>query len=336
MRMKSNAKHDFFDFMKSIKDGMAQEYERIQKRTREDPGTAGDQAEENWASMLRSWLPANYPIVTKGRIIGQDDNISPQVDVIVLHPSYPLALRDKKVYFAGGVVAAFECKLTLRGEHLKKAINNSMIIKNLVPSREGNIYDELHQPIIYGLLAHSHTIKTVGVTPASGIQKRLHSCIEELFNTIMAESPDLIHPRFLIDVICIANTATITLTKRILIGPTAHETREEYEQRIESFPDSPIGGVVTTYIAQLETDEETYNSRGDLLGALIATLTDRLAFEDASLQSLASYFLNVGRTWGGIGITMNWLPEVLSKTTVSRVMENGYETDSFNRWGKYY
>src|SRR5437773_1242208 len=98
-------KHDFFDFMKSIQDEMAQEYVRIQKRTREDPGTAGDQAEENWATLFRNWLPANYPVVTKGRIISEDGNASPQVDVLVLHPSYPLALRDKKMYFAGGVIA---------------------------------------------------------------------------------------------------------------------------------------------------------------------------------------------------------------------------------------
>jgi hypothetical protein len=35
---------------------MAEEYDRIQKRATEDPGTAGDQGEENWATLLRNWL----------------------------------------------------------------------------------------------------------------------------------------------------------------------------------------------------------------------------------------------------------------------------------------
>jgi len=40
-------------------------YERITRRSAEDPGTAGDQAEENWAAFFRDWLPPSYPIVTK-------------------------------------------------------------------------------------------------------------------------------------------------------------------------------------------------------------------------------------------------------------------------------
>jgi len=31
-----------------------EEYNRIRKRAYEDPGTAGDQGEENWAELLRS------------------------------------------------------------------------------------------------------------------------------------------------------------------------------------------------------------------------------------------------------------------------------------------
>ena len=43
--------HDLFDFMSQISQEMALEYERIQKRATEDPGTAGDQGEENWAGV---------------------------------------------------------------------------------------------------------------------------------------------------------------------------------------------------------------------------------------------------------------------------------------------
>lgn len=68
---------------------MATEYARIQKRASEDPGTAGDQGEENWAELLRGWLPRTYEVVTKGRIISQDGHTSPQVDVLVSKECLP-------------------------------------------------------------------------------------------------------------------------------------------------------------------------------------------------------------------------------------------------------
>ena len=106
--------HDLVNFMQALTREMDAEYQRIQKRASEDPGTAGDQGEENWAEVLRLWLPPTYQVVTKGRIISQQDTPpSPQVDVLVLKPTYPKGLLNKKLYLAAGVEAAFECKITL-------------------------------------------------------------------------------------------------------------------------------------------------------------------------------------------------------------------------------
>ena len=96
-------KHDFFKLMGAIKDSLRADYGRIRTRSRDDPGTAGDQAEEDWAEILRNWLPANYRVVTKGRILFEDGTSSPQVDVLVLSPSYPRGLSNEKYVFAGGV-----------------------------------------------------------------------------------------------------------------------------------------------------------------------------------------------------------------------------------------
>src|SRR3954462_6058585 len=82
-------KHDLFKFMASVRAAMADEYARISARSLEDPGTAGDQSEESWASVLRDWLPSNYHVVTKGRILAPTGETSPQVDVLILVPSYP-------------------------------------------------------------------------------------------------------------------------------------------------------------------------------------------------------------------------------------------------------
>ena len=78
--------------MGAVKESLALDYERIRARSRDDPGTAGDQAEEDWAAILRNWLPANYTVVTKGRILFEDGTSSPQMDVLVLSPSYPRGL----------------------------------------------------------------------------------------------------------------------------------------------------------------------------------------------------------------------------------------------------
>jgi hypothetical protein len=106
-------KHDFFKLMSAVKESLNCAYLRIRARSKEDPGTAGDQAEEDWAEILRDWLPATYRIVTKGRMLFDDGSSSPQVDLLVLTPSYPRGLGNEKYVFAGGVIAAFECKLTL-------------------------------------------------------------------------------------------------------------------------------------------------------------------------------------------------------------------------------
>ena len=75
---------------------MAAEYARITARSREDPGTAGDEGEENWAELLRDWLPSTYHVKTKGRILSEVGLSSPQVDVLVLSPAYPPALLNRK------------------------------------------------------------------------------------------------------------------------------------------------------------------------------------------------------------------------------------------------
>jgi hypothetical protein len=45
---------------------MGDEYRPIISRSKEDPGTAGDEAEELWKAALERWLPDGYHVVTKG------------------------------------------------------------------------------------------------------------------------------------------------------------------------------------------------------------------------------------------------------------------------------
>jgi hypothetical protein len=52
--------HDIHDFIASSQRAIEDEYARIQKRAAEDPGTAGDQGEENWKALFESWLPSYF------------------------------------------------------------------------------------------------------------------------------------------------------------------------------------------------------------------------------------------------------------------------------------
>ena len=80
--------------------------------------------------------------------------------MVVLKDIYPKKLLDKKLYLASGVAAAFECKITLKPGHIEEAVETGAGIKLLFPPRAGTPYRELHTPILFGLLAHSHSWKS--------------------------------------------------------------------------------------------------------------------------------------------------------------------------------
>jgi hypothetical protein len=57
--------HDLFALIEQSSVNIQKEYERVYARATEDPGTAGDHGEENWAKILRSWLPAHWHVETR-------------------------------------------------------------------------------------------------------------------------------------------------------------------------------------------------------------------------------------------------------------------------------
>jgi hypothetical protein len=204
----NSGQNELFDFIVGETNALLNEYERVQRRVREDPGTAGDQGEENWASILRKWLPKEYYVVTKGRILGHNGVASPQVDLIILHPSYPPSLRDKKLYLAGGVAAAFECKLTLEAAHIAKTTENCVEIKRLTLRRTGTPYVELNSPMLYGLLAHSHSWQRERSTPLENVTRTIDDKDQETAR----------HPREILDIVCV-------LSKRVSkLGGQVHDS----------------------------------------------------------------------------------------------------------------
>lgn len=316
--------HDLFDFLASITQEIENEYKRIQKRSKDDPGTAGDQGEENWATLLRNWLPPTFQIVTKGRILSHTGNASPQVDVLVLQPEYPKHFLDKKLYLAAGVVAAFECKLTLRPENIIKTFENSKNIRALLDVRSGSPYKELQSPILYGLLAHSHNWKSLSNSEA----------VKKVTELIYKNDSEFInHPREMLDIMCIADLATWSCLKENFMGsdligragPNVWEVMKDFF--------GPNGSASTSYICHFKEKENQIKSFTPI-GTMISRLFNKLAWENPRLRPLAAYFQSVNISGSGAGGIRKWDESIYSEKIRSQVVAGDLHPGTFN-WNEW-
>lgn len=252
--------------------------------------------------MLKRWLPPQFQVVTKGRILGHDGAAGPQVDVLVLSPSYPKGLLGKKLYLAGGVAAAFECKTTLKSAHVEKTFENAAKIQRLFPKRSGSPYRELHSPMIYGLLAHSHSWGAHGSTPIDNVTEKIRQ----------AESVSTAHPREIPDVLCVADLETWRTNKIITSDIRWHD----------GIPTLVGMQVRTAYLARSLRNEDP-NVPEPLhnvppIGDLLTYLLLRLAWEHPEVRKLAFYFQ---RALGNesAGQMRTWPTNIFSKRVRERV-----------------
>lgn len=308
--------NDLVEFIANTSRDIADEYVRIRKRVSEDPGTAGDQGEENWAELLRGWLPHTFHIVTKGRILSHDGTTSPQVDVIVLRPEYPPHLLAKKLYLAGGVLAAFECKLTLKAAHIKKFMQNSIAVKACVKNEKGTPYKELHSNILYGLLSHSYD------------WKNSKNPVEVIYNNIVKYDDEFItHPSQLPDIICVADLATWSVTKVTFFGPNQMENWDTMSHLYGEH-----GSATSGYLSH-DAEQESQSPNFSPVGAMISSLYRKLAWNVPSLRTLANYF-SASRIEGtGKGNMRIW-PSCIYSDKIRHRVEMGRLTngEAWNEW----
>lgn len=289
----SPSSHELAEFLAQDQAEIAAEYERIFRRSTEDSGTAGDEGEENWAALLRSWLPDTYQVVPKGRILFPDRSASGQIDVLVLRPGYPPRLVNKKVYLSSGVLAAFECKNTLKASHVEKAAVNASFVKSKVAGYSGTLRGELRKPILFGILAHSHSWKGEASTPVDNVDK-----------AVLAMCNAASHPSELLDIICVADLAAWTLINFIecpwFYPPDIRDLRLRRGVRSD-------GQVNTGYVRFIEGmfDPDAAIPNPNPVAVLIAEVLQQVAWQDENLKPLADYFrftglLGVGKAIGRI------------------------------------
>ena len=290
--------HDLHDYMKQISLKMEAEYTRIRKSAAADPGTAGDEGEENWAQLLREWLPPTYRVVTKGQLIDESGRLSPQVDVIVLKPSYPSALHHKKKYFIAGVAAVFECKLTLKKGDIAKSIETAAAIKRLSRARQGTPYRELVADPIFGIVAHAHSWKGTDVDVIRTIDKHISD----------SDLAFVKHPRETADLVCVTNLATWVMSKDPLVQ------RADVDDPKSQAMIPLKGGPSTTYFCNASHDQQSADTSTSFtpIGVLIGELLVKLAWSDVALRDVAGYFIGVELSNASSGTCRYWSRDVFS------------------------
>ena len=295
--------HDLYTFFKRTSNDIAVEYERICRRVKEDPGTAGDQGEENWKELIQSWIPSYFHVVTKGRIIGDSGKTSPQIDVLVLSPDYPKMMLNCKEYLAGGVVAAFECKTTLRRFHIEEFMQHSKKIRELALQASGSPRKDLQSTIYYGLLAHSHEWKGEKSTPKKNIEKAIHEFDDQ----------EIRHPREMPDIVCVSDVGVWEANKAVLPGYTNGKDIS--------------GDYVMSAYCQSNGEEDFFTP----VGAFIFDLLEFIAWQYPSVRNLVSYMRNLNLTGSGEGNMKLWNLDVLSPETrnnINKLVNGGF----WNEW----
>lgn len=287
-------RHDLFELMQQMTSQMSAEYTRIRSRVREDPGSAGDQGEENWAELLRRWLPSGYHVVTKGRVITTSGKTSGQLDVFVLSPQYPHGLLHNKLYLAAGVLAAFECKNTLRPRDVRSTLLKVAKLNEML-REEGYSSD---RQMVTGLLAHSSEMPVSHHNAHEPLKHPIGACLYGAGLEVVTNPFD--YP----DLICVANSGTWELMRGI-VGETID-----------------TGTLVTSYNGPVQLPErkqEThsepapnafkYDIQPNAIGRFLALLLRELGDRDSTLKPMADYFHNVGLAGIGGGVMRGWKQE---------------------------
>ena len=197
-------------------------------------------------------------------------------------------------------MAAFECKLTLRQEHLREAFETSRLIADAMPSRWGSPYRELHRPMVYGLLAHSHEWNGARAQPEENIDSGLSAMLQALD-----------HPRKMLDVLCVSDVGTWTATKAFTTGRHEIDERGSITWRSTNDP-LAFAGYVRHHQSRVMTTSSPFTN----VGAMVMDLWTRLGRERAELRPIADYFHSVpGLAGDGRGVVKSWrLGELLSQS----------------------
>jgi hypothetical protein len=149
----------------------------------------------------------------------------------------------------------------------------------------------------------------------------------EAVEKFSAECSD--HPRELLDVICVADTATVVLGKHVLVGNDLSKEELEELEDIEA-----PAAVAALYVVQSEDSRHTdLDFSGAILAGLVYELTRRIAYEDLTIRPWADHLSGLG-FYGGIGRPLYCSEEVLSDKVRKRLRVEGSSQEPWSKWGR--
>lgn len=255
-------------WLDDLTERIARDYERASRQFSQSGGTsnqeAGHRGETAWKEVLEEWLPPQYEVgVRKYILADSSENAarSRETDLVIYHPSYPRGLRKRPQVLASGIVAALSVKMTLDASGVREACESAAELRRLLPPPPATVRDELLSPIMYGVLAHSHSWKASGSDPTTNIERVLE-----------ANPPT--NPREWLDVVCVADLACWS---RLTIVLPDHVVDAISRQTKGAVSDQPS---VQEGLAR--TDDSSP------IGVLIAFITGRFAQFDPTLRPIAA------------------------------------------------
>ena len=188
--------------------------------------------------------------------------------------------------------------------------------------------------MIFGVLAHAHDWKPSRASGTGRITESLYSCAHKTLDLLEPDTPELCHPRYLIDVVCVANAATFVYGKTLFVRPIPPD--EHLQAQFEDYA-ATIGEdyecVATIYRSYEDGNIDGFNVLGEPLVALVSYLTQRLAYEDVSLRPLADYFEMI-HTAGSIGKIIEWSPGIFSDEVLSQLSAGRYDAQAWSKWDR--
>lgn len=171
----------------------------------------GHRTESVWGRVLSQWLPPSYAIGYRKYLLLESGLTArtKETDLVVYHPSYPAALRERTTILVSGVAAAFSIKRTLDRAGLEEANSAARELKMGISNRDNGLRGNIVPPVYYGLLAHAHAWRSDEQT------------VENTVGGILSEfEGEQISP-FNLDLICIASLNCWRRQTQIISNETA-------------------------------------------------------------------------------------------------------------------
>lgn len=192
----------------SVEDDIRHSYETaLESHQSKDIQRSGHQGEATWFEVLRRWLPPHYDVGLRKYIVGSREDLKPfETDIVVFDPTYPAPLRERSTVLAAGVAAAFSVKLSVKKQTIHEEVARSARIADFAPGNARNVVGVVYPEIVTGILAHKGQ---------AGVDDR-----QGLLETVAAASEGIDHPRKLVDLVCVADVATIACKRHPALANT--------------------------------------------------------------------------------------------------------------------